>query len=110
MAEDVFKEREKGFEAKYKLDQEKRFKVQNRCNKLLGYWLADQFGMTSAEKEAYAKELVMADLEKPGSDDLMRKVMKDIEARKAQITEHVVRKQMEKLYAVAVEQVNKEMS
>jgi hypothetical protein len=110
MAEDVFKEREKGFEAKYKLDQEKRFKAQNRRNKLLGHWLADQFGMTSAEKEAYAKEVVMADLESPGEDDLIRKVMKDVGAHKAGVTEHDVRKQMEKLLAVAIEQVSKETS
>jgi hypothetical protein len=106
--EDAFKEREKGFEAKFKLDQEKRFKAETRRNKLLGYWLADKFGLTSAEKEAYAKEVVMADLEKPGVDDVMHKVMRDIAARKASLTEHEVRKQMEKLLAVAIEQVNKE--
>ncbi len=105
---DVFKEREKGFEAKYKLDQEKRFKAESRRNKLLGYWLADKFGMTSAEKETYAKEVVMADLEAPGVDDVVHKVMRDIAARKVSITEHEVRKQMEKLLAVAVEQVSKE--
>ena len=46
---DIFDEREKGYEAKFKLDEELNFKIRARRNKLLGYWLAEKFDM-SAEK------------------------------------------------------------
>ena len=105
---EAFEDREKGYEAKFRLDQEQRFKAQSRRNKLLGLWLAEKFGMTKAQAEAYAKEVVLADLDKPGAEDVIEKVMKDIEQRKADITEQDVREQMEKLYAVAVEEIAKE--
>ena len=100
-----FKEREKGEEFKFEMEQEFRFKVESRRNRLLGEWLAERFGMTSDETEAYAKEVIVSDLKEPGIDDVVRKVMKDIEDRGLAITEDEVRAKMEALYAVALEQL-----
>lgn len=106
---DAFNDREKGYEAKFQRDEALRFKAESRRNKLLGYWLADKFGMTAAEKEAYAKEVVMADLDQPGIDDVVRKVMKDVQAKGAKITEAEVRRQIESLYVEAMAQIAKEI-
>lgn len=105
---DAFNDREKGYEAKFQRDEALRFKAESRRNKLLGYWLADKFGMTAAEKEAYAKEVVMADLDQPGIDDVVRKVMKDVQAKGAKIAEAEVRQQIENLYVEAMAQIAKE--
>ena len=69
----IFDDREKQFEAKYKHDEELRFKVHVRRDKLLGLWAAAELGLKGAEAEAYAKSLVNADLEKLGHGDLVEK-------------------------------------
>ena len=101
----TFKDREKAFEDKYKHDQELQFKVEVRRNKLLGLWLAEQLGIEGADADAYAKEVVSADFEEPGEEDVVRKVMGDIAARNIDLSEHRVRKKMEELLAVAKEQI-----
>ena len=78
-----FSNREKGFEAKFKMDQKTTFKVEARRNKLLGLWLAEKLGLPVSEHETYAKDVVLADLQEPGVEDIMRKVMKDISDRGA---------------------------
>lgn len=102
---DSFKDRQKGEEFRYEMEQEIQFKAESRRNRLLGEWLAERFGMTSAETEEYAKAVIVSDLEEPGIEDIIRKVMKDIEDRDAGITEDEVRAEMERLFAVALEQV-----
>ena len=104
----TFKDREKAFEDKYKHDQELQFKVEVRRNKLLGLWLAEQLGIAGADADAYAKEVVSADFEEPGEEDVVRKVMGDIAARNIDLSEHRVRKKMEELLAVAKEQIMSE--
>ena len=101
----TFKDREKAFEDKYKHDQELQFKVEVRRNKLLGLWLAEQLGMESGDADAYAKEVISADFEEPGEEDVVRKVMGDIAARNVDLSEHRVRKKMEELLSVAKEQI-----
>ena len=64
-----FNEREKAFEAKFKLDEELRFKANARRNRLLGVWAAEQMGLGESDADAYAKEVVKADFEKPGDDE-----------------------------------------
>ena len=71
---------------------EKDFRVLVRRNKLLGLWLAEQLGI--ADAEAYAKEVVLSDLEEPGDDDILRKVMKDIAEHGAAISEEQIRDKM----------------
>lgn len=102
---DSFKERGKGEELRYEIEQEIQFKAESRRNRLLGEWLARKFGMTSDETKAYVKEVVIADLDEPGIDDVVRKVMRDIEDHGAGISEDEVRAEMERLFPVALEQV-----
>ena len=70
----TFDKREEGFEKKFALDEELRFKANARRNKLLGHWAAEKLGLTGADAEAYAKTVVMADFEEAGDDDVFRKV------------------------------------
>jgi len=104
----TFNDREKGFEAKFKMDQETEFKVDARRNKLLGLWLAEKLGLPDSEHEAYSKEVVLSDLEEPGHEDVMRKVMKDIEDKGANVTEAEVRQKLDELYPTAYQQITGE--
>ena len=106
----TFDEREKGFEAKYKHDQETRFKVTARRNKLLGLWAADQLGLSGAEADAYARSVVSADFESPGDEDVLRKVMDDFSAKGVQVSEHALRKRLADLTHAAREQIAKQSS
>lgn len=74
----TFDEREKAFEAKYKQDQELRFKVMSRRDKLFGLFVAEQLGLKGDEAEAYAKSVVKANFDKPGDGDMMAKVEADL--------------------------------
>jgi hypothetical protein len=102
---DAFHDREKSYEAKYKLDEEQAFKVQARRNKLLGLMLAEKFGMSGDAAQAYAKEVVVADLDEPGDEDVIRKVMADIASHGIDMSEDEVRNQLKTLESVAVEQI-----
>ena len=104
-----FDEREKGFEAKYRLEQENRFKISARRNKLLGLWAAERMGLSGASAEEYAKEVVVADFEKPGDADVLEKVLNDLTEKGLEITDIQVRKQMDKLTETAREQIMEEL-
>ena len=101
-----FKDREKGFESKFAHDQEMQFKIMNRRNKLLGLWAADLLGKTGDAAAAYAKEVVAADFDEPGDEDVFRKVRKDLPAAKASDTD--IRAKMHALLETAADQVTKE--
>ena len=94
---DVINDRERGEERKFQMDQETQFKAEARRNKLLGHWLAEAFGMGPAETEEYAKAVVMADLDEPGIEDVIRKVMADVVERGTDITEGQVRAKISEL-------------
>jgi hypothetical protein len=100
-----FDKREEGFEKKFAHDEELRFRAYARRNKLLGLWAAGVLGKSGADAEAYAKEVVMADFEEPGEEDVVRKLTKDLEGKG--VTDHQIRAQMSELLAQAVEQVKK---
>ncbi len=104
----LFDDRKKGQENKYAHDQELQFRITARRNKLLGLWLAEQFGMSGSEANAYAQEVVESDFEKPGDDDVVEKVLADIKTHGLDIDEHKVRRHMETLAAEASEQVRSE--
>ena len=106
---DAFSEREKGYEAKFKMDQELQFKAESRRNKLLGLWLAEKFGMDGATAESYAKEVIVSDMEEPGVEDVVRKVMADIEGRGGGIGEEEVRDKIKEFDSVAMQQIAEEM-
>lgn len=101
----TFDEREKSFEAKFKRDEELKFKATARRNKLLGLWAAEKMGLSGADAEAYAKEVVKADFERPGDEDVFEKVFGDFQAKGVDVSEHIVRKQMLDLLEDAVAQI-----
>ena len=101
----TFDKREKVFEDKYKHDQELQFKVEVRRNKLLGLWVAELLGLSGADAEAYAKEVVKADFEEPGDADLIRKIQGDAAPKNLDLSEHRIRKKMDELTVIAKEQV-----
>jgi hypothetical protein len=104
----TFNEREKAFEKKYEHDQDIQFKVTSRKNKLLGLWAAGLMGKSGAEAEGYAKEVVLADFEKPGDSDVMAKLVKDLAAAGKPMEEHTIRRQAERLLDEAKAQIMKE--
>lgn len=105
----TFNEREKAFEKKYEHDQDLKFKVNARRNKLLGLWAAGLMGKSGADADAYAKDVVLADYEKPGDSDVIEKLVKDLAAAGKPMEDHTIRKQAERLAAEAKEQFMKEM-
>lgn len=74
----TFDERESAFEAKFAHDEEMTFKAEARANKFLGLWAADLLGKSGDDAEAYAKEVIAADFEEAGHDDVIRKVVADL--------------------------------
>ena len=104
----TFNEREKAFEKKYEHDQDLKFKVNARKNKLLGLWAAGLMGKSGADAEAYAKDVVLADYEKPGDSDVIENLVKDLAAAGKPMEEHTIRKQGERLAGAAKEQIMKE--
>jgi hypothetical protein len=101
----TFDKREEGFEKQFAHDEELRFKAMARRNKMLGLWAAGILGKSGADAETYAKEVVMADFEEAGDNDVFRKVAKDLEAKG--ITEQQIRTQMAEMLAQAVAQIKK---
>lgn len=99
------KDREDGFEKKFAHDEELKFKANARRNKLLGLWAAEMLGKSGDEAEEYAKEVVRADFEEAGHEDVFRKVRGDFDAAGVQQSDHQIRRQMEDLLAVAVDQI-----
>ncbi len=104
----TFNDREKAFEDKYKHDQDLQFKVEVRRNKLLGLWVAEMLGLSGADAEAYAKEVVSADFEESGDADVVRKIQGDVQPKNIDLSEHRLRKKMDELVAVAKEQIMSE--
>jgi hypothetical protein len=100
-----FSDREKGFERKFVMDEELRFKATVRRNKLLGLWAAEKLGKSGEDAEAYAKEVVSADFEEAGDHDVLRKVKADFDAAGVEQSEHQIRRTMDELMAQAIEQV-----
>ncbi len=104
----TFDKRKDEAETRYKHDQELDFKAGARRNKLLGLWAAEQMGITGESADAYAKEVVIADFDRPGDDDVLEKVHKDLTDKGLDVSEHRVRKEMDQLMEVARDQVRNE--
>ncbi len=102
---DSFHDREKSFEAKFKLDEETLFKAQARRNKYLGLWAAGKMGMSDTEAVAYAKTVVISDLEEIGDEDVIRKVMADFTARKVPVSDDDLRTELKRLMGIAMDEV-----
>lgn len=90
-----FKDRQKGEEAKYAMDEETAFKVAARRNRLLGEWAAGLMGLTEEETDAYKKAVVQADFEEAGDEDVIRKVLGDLTAAECDVSEDDIRAKLE---------------
>ena len=101
----TFDKREEGFEKKFAHDEELRFKATARRNKLLGLWAAEKLGLTGPEAEAYAKEVVVADFDAPGEEDVFAKLRKDFDAKGVAQSDHQIRRTMDELMARAIDEV-----
>jgi hypothetical protein len=100
-----FDKREEGFEKKFAMDEEQKFKAMARRNRLLGMWAAEKLGISGDAATAYAKEVVAADFEQPGDNDVVHKVTRDLTAKGIAITEPQLRAKMDELLAQAIQQV-----
>ncbi len=101
----TFDKREEGFEKKFALDEEQKFKAEVRRNKLLGLWAAEKLGLSGDAATAYSKEVVAADFEEAGDKDVQNKVVNDLTAKGVAITAQEVRAKMDELMAQAAAQV-----
>ncbi|MGZ8283214.1 MAG: DUF1476 domain-containing protein [Allosphingosinicella sp.] len=90
-----FNDRERAFEAKYARDQEMQFKIVARRNRLLGQWAAKKMGLTEAEADAYARDVIRADFEEAGDEDVIRKVLGDLTSAGIEIDEATIRQALE---------------
>lgn len=96
-----FDDRKRAQETKFQLDQELEFKAQARRAKLVGLWAAGLMGLADDAAEAYAKSVVVADLEEAGAEDLFRKIRSDLDLHAVQLTDHQIRAKMDEALAEA---------
>jgi hypothetical protein len=99
------RDRQEGFEKKFAMDEDLKFKATARRNKLLGLWAAEKLGKTGADADAYAKEVVHADFEEAGDNDVFRKVRADFDAAGVAQSDQQIRVIMDELLATAVDQI-----
>jgi hypothetical protein len=100
-----FDKREEGFEKQFVHDEELKFKATARRDKLLGLWAAEKLGLTGAAAEAYAKEVVIADIEATGDHDMFGKIRKDLDAKGVALSDHQIRRTMDELMARAISEI-----
>jgi len=101
----TFDKREEGFEKKFAIEEELKFKAEARRNKLLGLWVAEQLGLSGDAAASYAKEVVAADFEEAGDRDVIHKVTADLAAKGVTLQETQLSAKMNELMAQAVAQV-----
>lgn len=101
-----FKERKNAFENKYAHDEKLGFDTEARASKIFGLWIAEKLGLEGESANIYAGEVVEANLEEPGFDDVLRKVKADLDDKDIEISDHVLTTQLEK----AVEEAKKQLS
>ena len=90
-----FDDRERAFETKFAHDEEMKFRVIARRNRLLGEWAARKMGLSQAETESYAKDVVRADFEEAGDEDVIRKVLGDLTAAGVETNDAEIRQTIE---------------
>ena len=93
---DKFKEREKSFEKKFVRDEELQFKVQARSNKYIAEFVSKKLGKNEEEQKKYVQEIIKADMEESGTEDVFRKIKKDFQTASVSIEDNEIRDQMEK--------------
>jgi hypothetical protein len=90
-----FKDRQRGEEAKFAMDEETAFKLAARRNRLLGEWAAELMNLTEEESDAYKKAVVQADFEEAGDEDVIRKLLGDLTAADCDVSEADIRAKLE---------------
>ncbi|PRD41116.1 DUF1476 domain-containing protein [Phyllobacterium phragmitis] len=98
-------DRKDAFEKKFAHDAELKFKAEARRNKLLGLWAAEKLGKTGDEADAYAKDVIRADFEEAGDEDVFRKIRADFDAAGVAQSDHQIRRTMDELLLEAVRQI-----
>ena len=101
----TFEDRKRGFEAKYLKDQEAQFKIRAKRNKFLGLWAAEI--IKPEHLDEYVKEVRLSDLEKPGDDDIIDKLLNDFESKNLGIKREEIIKKIEECEGLAVAKLNK---
>jgi hypothetical protein len=101
----TFDKREEGFEKKFAHDEELRFKANARRNKLLGLWAAEKLGVSGDAANAYAKDVVMADFEEAGEEDVFKKVRRDFDAKGIAQSDQDIRRAMVDLMERAIAEI-----
>ena len=104
----TFDEREKSYEKKFALDEELKFRSEQRRNKLLGEWAAGKLGISGAGVDDYVKALRKADLATKGDEDVFQKLRQDFDAKGVAVSDAEVRKAMVDCLAQAVSQIETE--
>jgi hypothetical protein len=104
----TFEERQKGFERKFALDEELKFKATARRNRLLGLWAAGEMGIAGDAAQTYAREVVKADLAEPGEEDVFRKIRADFDAKGVNQSDHQIRRMMAEMMGQAIAQIESE--
>jgi hypothetical protein len=104
----TFDDRKNQEESRYKHDQELQFKARNRGNKLFGLWIAEKLGLSGEAAESYAKDVVMADFDAPGDDDVFDKVRPDLAAKSIQIENDILEKHLLQCRHTALQQIKAE--
>jgi len=107
---DPFRERQKGFEAKYEHDEALRFRVLTRRNKLLGLWIAGEIGLSGKDAEIYARDLVEYDLVHGGADVIVTKALSDLTKKGVDISRHRIERRLETLMNEAAAMINGELT
>jgi hypothetical protein len=99
----TFDKREEGFEKRFAVDEELKFKANARRNRMLGMWAAEKLGLSGPEADAYAKTVVMSDFEESGDHDVFRKIRKDFDDKGVKESDHQIRRTMDEMMAKAIE-------
>ncbi len=100
-----FEDREKAYEGKFANDQQSLFKIEARASKLIGLWAAEKMGLSGTDAENYAKEVISANLDEPGYDDVKRKLLSDFESHGTSIVENDIDLIIEKCIVEATKQI-----
>ncbi len=104
----TFNDRERDFEKKFQHDEDLKFRIIARRNRLLGEWAAQEMEMPEDGIAEYARQVVLADFDEPGDDDVVRKVLRDLEAAGKNIVEENLRAEMATLFEKAKKEIMEE--
>jgi hypothetical protein len=83
-------DREKALENKFAHDQQTEFRIEARASRLIGLWAAEKLGLQGADIESYARDVITANLDEPGYDDVKRKILKDFDDRNMDFSDHMI--------------------